>query len=154
MGGYQYFEHDFIDRTLHLIGQYEDILHQYPFAEQYNYTLLINCLFGIIVMPKERAESRLPADRITADLKKEMGLVESTFAANVKTLKDLAIKMRHSISHASFEVESHSDQHLIDFIVFSDAPDYGGLEFARFKADELLPFVRYYGGWVMSNIRR
>jgi hypothetical protein len=39
-----------------------------PFREQYS-TLTLNCLLGLIVLPKERALSFLPADRLTQQLK-------------------------------------------------------------------------------------
>jgi hypothetical protein len=57
MGNYKDLELEFIDRTIKLIDQYYAILDNYPFEEQFNYTLTINCLLGIIVMPKERIMS-------------------------------------------------------------------------------------------------
>jgi hypothetical protein len=53
MGNYRDLEYEFVERTLLLIAQYESMLHKFDFKEQYNYTLLINCLTGLIVMPKE-----------------------------------------------------------------------------------------------------
>lgn len=46
MGIYKDLEYGFIERTLNLIAQYESLLHKFKFEEQYNYTLLINCLTG------------------------------------------------------------------------------------------------------------
>lgn len=42
MGNYKNIEHDFIERTMNLIAQYEGIVHKYKFEEQYNFTLLLN----------------------------------------------------------------------------------------------------------------
>ena len=55
MGNYKNLEIDFVHRTLNLITQYENILHKYEYKEQYNYTLLINCLLGLVVVPKEKS---------------------------------------------------------------------------------------------------
>lgn len=68
MGNYKNLETEFIERTLRLVSQYESLMHKYPFEEQYNYTLLINSLLGVIVMPKERTIGFLPNDRLTKDL--------------------------------------------------------------------------------------
>lgn len=79
MGNYSDFETDFVQRTLALIDQYNEMIEVLgkPFREQYNYTLTLNCLLGLIVLPKERALSFLLADRLTRQLKAEMGLHES-----------------------------------------------------------------------------
>ena len=59
MGNYSDFETEFVQRTLALIDQYNEMIKELgkPFREQYNYTLTLNCLLGLIVMPKERALS-------------------------------------------------------------------------------------------------
>ena len=46
MGNYSDFETDFVQRTLALIDQYNEMIEVQgkPFREQYNYTLTLNCL--------------------------------------------------------------------------------------------------------------
>lgn len=75
MGNYSDFETEFVQRTLALIDQYNEMIKELgkPFREQYNYTLTLNCLLGLIVMPKERALSFLPAERLTQQLKQAWG---------------------------------------------------------------------------------
>ncbi len=48
MGNYSDFETDFVQRTLALIDQYNEMIEVQgkPFREQYNYTLTLNCLLG------------------------------------------------------------------------------------------------------------
>jgi len=152
MGNYKNIEHDFIERTMKLISQYESILHKYPFEEQFNYTLLLNCLLGIIVMPKERVYSHIPNPRITTKLNAQMGLVESRINPDYKKLRDLIHALRNSIAHSSFEIESQTEDFLVDNIVFNNAQEDGGQEIANFKSTELLPFIRYYADWVRTNI--
>lgn len=74
MGNYKDINHDFIDRTMRLISQYSLIIRNYKFEEQYNYTLLLNSLLGIIVLPKEQFFSHIPNHRITTELKKINGV--------------------------------------------------------------------------------
>lgn len=100
MGNYKNIEHDFVERTLRLISQYESLLHQYEFKEQYNYTLLINCMLGVIVMPKERVFSHIPNHRITKQLREEMGLVDTTINPDITRLRDFIHGLRNSIAHS------------------------------------------------------
>ncbi|EOD9879235.1 HEPN family nuclease, partial [Klebsiella pneumoniae] len=125
MGNYSDFETDFVQRTLALIDQYNEMIEVQgkPFREQYNYTLTLNCLLGLIVLPKERALSFLPADRLTLQLKAEMGLHESQLPGPEMTLRTLILKMRNSVAHFSVQVISVSDEHLVDLIAFRDDPE-------------------------------
>jgi len=152
MGNYKNIEHDFIDRTMKLIAQYESVLHKYKFEEQYNYTLLLNCLLGVIVLPKERLYSHIPNHRMTKVLKAEMGLNESNINTDYKTLRDLIHALRNSIAHYSFEIISETNDYLINRIVFRTPQDSGFELIADFKSTELLPFLRYYADWIKSNL--
>lgn len=149
MGNYQNFEIDFINKTLSLISQYEGFVHSQKFENQYNYTLLMNCFLGLIVMPKERSVTHLPNDRIISQLKVDMGLVESEISTKITTLRQLIIELRHSIAHFDFDIVSLNDDFLVDEIVFNDESEQF---IARIKATEMLPFLRYYCSWLIKNI--
>lgn len=97
MGNYHDIEIEFVGRTLRLIDQYLGLVDQFKFEEQYNYTLTLNCLLGLIVMPKERVVSFIPTDRLTSEYKKKIGLVESHIPEEIATLRDLITKLRHSV---------------------------------------------------------
>lgn len=153
MGNYADFEIEFVQRTIDLIHQYNDLIQETPFERQYNYTLTLNCLLGLIVMPKERALSWIPACRLTQELKSEMGLTESTLPGAEMTLKDLILKMRHSIAHFSIEVISLDAKNLVDEIHFKET-DRDGNIYARFSANEMLPFLNYYASVLVSNLER
>lgn len=152
MGNYKDIEHDFIDRTMKLIAQYESILHRYSFAEQYNYTLLLNCLLGIIVIPKETVYAHIPNPVITKELLKEMGLIKSSIDKNYQNLRKLIRDLRNSIAHGSFEIVSRTDDFLVDNIVFHKVRNGQLVEIADFESSELLPFLRYYADWIKSNL--
>lgn len=153
MGNYHDLEYEFIERTLGLIAQYEGLLHKFEFKEQYNYTLLINCLTGLIVLPKERTLSSIPKDRLLSSIKAEMGLNQTVIHADITDLKELIMALRNCVAHFSIEVKSQSDACLVDNIVFYDHLKSPGYEVANFSAPELLPFVRYYASWLLSNLK-
>ena len=155
MGNFKNIETEFVERTLHLISQYESMLHQYKFEEQYNHTLLVNCLLGLIVMPKEKTISFLPKEFLGKELKEKMGVSNSTFNTDITDLKDLIIALRHTIAHFDISFESdNQEEFLIDKIVFKDREKGENYVVASFIPSELLNFIRYYGGWLVNNIRQ
>ena len=153
MGNYKHFEKDFVERTLQLIAQYESIYHRFDSDNQLNHTLLINCLLGLIVIPKEKAISFLPNSRIVSELKEQMGIVHSTFNPDIKDLKHLIFELRNSIAHSYIYFISKDDKFLIDKIVFKNEYEENDYEIASFVPSELLSFIRYYSNWFTSNIR-
>lgn len=154
MGNYRNIDTDFIERTLELISQYESVLHKYDFDKQFNHTLLINCLLGLIVFPKERAISFLPKEKITKELLTEMGVENSSFNTEINDLKSLIIALRHSIAHFDIHFVSENEEYLIDKIQFKDRDKGANYVIATFIPSELLNFIRYYGSWFVSTIRK
>lgn len=154
MGNYNNLEIDFVKRTLHLIAQYKECCRNFKFENQYNHTLLINCLLGLIVMPKAKVDSFLPNDRLLTDLKQEMGIVTSSFNPALKDLKSFVMALRNSIAHFDIEFISHDDNSLIDEIRFLDRAKGAGYVVASFVPSELLGFVQYYGGWLIHNLEQ
>ncbi|MBT3045016.1 MAG: hypothetical protein KME67_19330 [Candidatus Thiodiazotropha sp. (ex Codakia orbicularis)] len=153
MGNYHNLEQEFIERTLHLIEQYYSVLDNYPFEEQFNYTLTINCLLGLIVMPKEKVISYIPTDRLTSDYLKAIGAPTLEFNGEIRTLRDLIISLRHAIAHFDIKVVSVNERYLVDWLEFSDSENGGGLV-ARFQASELLPFLRHYASCLLDNMKK
>lgn len=154
MGNYIDFESDFVERTLLLIAQYENTVHKYEFEKQFNHTLLINCLLGLIIMPKEKALSYLPDEKITIQLKKDMGIVESEFNSEISNLRDLIVQLRHSAAHSDIHFLSKDKDFLIDEIQFKNKDKGEEYVIATFIPSELLSFIRYYGSWFISNYRK
>jgi len=151
MGNYTDFEQDFVMRTMMLIDQYhEEIVPNKPLVEQFNYTLLLNCLLGLIVMPKERALSAIPTDRLTTDFKRSMGLENSTLPGAETSLRDLIIKMRHSVAHFDIEVVSTDENKMFDIVNFKDTESKD--VFASFEASEVHLFLQFYTDCLHRNI--
>jgi hypothetical protein len=153
MGNYLDLEKHFVERTIKLIDQYHATLNNYPFEKQFNYTLTINCLLGLIVMPKERVGRYIPNPRLIQNLRSEIGLRQSVFGNNIASLQELVQKLRHSVAHFDIKIISDNEQQLIDWIEFSDSRENGQLV-ARFRAEELLPFLKYYANCLLENLSR
>lgn len=153
MGNYRNLEADFVERTIRLIDQYYALLDDFSFEEQFNYTLTINCLLGLIVMPKAKVISYIPDARLIGSFRSEIGLQQSELGEHITYLRELIHELRNSIAHFDIEVFSDSEKKLIDWVEFSDSQQNGRLV-ARFRAQELLPFLKYYANSLLENIRR
>lgn len=153
MGNYTDLEVEFIERTMELIEQYYGELEKYRYEKQFNYTLILNCMLGLIVMPKEKVISYVPNDRLTSDFKKHIGLVNSDLHDDIKTLRNLIQRLRNSIAHFNINVISEDDQKRIDWIEFIDSEN-GNKSIARFRANEILPFLKHYSSSLLENIKK
>jgi hypothetical protein len=153
MGNYHNLESEFIDRTLQLIDQYYSILDKYPFEEQFNYTLTINCLLGLIVMPKERVVTYVPTDHLTQEHLVKIGVPSLEVNKKIHTLRDLIISLRHAVAHFDIRVISESDENLVDWLEFADSEN-GDEIVAKFRSNELLPFLRHYATCLLQNMER
>lgn len=82
-----------------------------------------------------------------------MGLNAVLINPDFTYIKELIIALRHLAAHFMIKVESHSEELLINEIIFYDEEKGAGYEVARFQANELLPFLRYYSNWLLSNLK-
>ena len=106
---YEIFERDFIVRTLKIVEQYEKhVMTNVPKNEQFEVTLLINCLLGLLVLPKERCYGSVPA--LPLDQLKDWGLVHGFIRSwgshpkNLKpehygTLLEVVQRLRNGVAH-------------------------------------------------------
>jgi len=153
MGNYPELEIDFIKRTMELIHQYYSELEKYPYEKQYNYTLILNCMLGLIVMPKEKVISYVPNDRLTSDFKKQIGLDSSVIDDDIKKLQSLIQGLRNSIAHFNINVISEDEKKRIDWIEFIDSENDNKV-IAKFRANEILPFLKHYSSSLLENIKK
>jgi len=151
MGNYTNIETDFIQRTIRLIEQYNELIANHDFAEQLNYTLTINCLLGLIVMPKERVITFIPNDVLTEAYKRDLGFEQSVIGQGITRFRDLIHQLRNSIAHFKIEVESENDDFLVDYLVFNHE---NGSLVARIKATEMVPFLKFYTQALLQNLQR
>lgn len=153
MGNYYQLEMDFVDRTLKLIDQYEEYRAHLPFKEQYNHTLLINCLLGLIVLPKEKALRYIPKERIAfVKALKDWGITRSTFHPEIRDTVELFQRLRNAVAHFDIEFVSDTLEYLIDRIVFTDSE--AEMIVATFYSEELPRFIRFYANTLLQNLEK
>ena len=153
MGNYSEIEIEFIERTVELIEQYCSDLEKYPFEKQFNHTLVINCMLGLIIMPKEKVITYVPNERLTTEYKNHIGLQHTEIHKDIKTLRDLIQRLRNSIAHFSINVISDDEHKRIDWIEFIDSEN-GGKSLARFKESEIFPFLKHYSTNLVENMKK
>lgn len=130
-------EKDFVERTIHILHNYDG---------PYGVTLLINCLLGLIVLPKERDYNHISEKNgVTfADLGIDTGVVKSwgRICEEERTAARFIRCMRNSIAH--IKIESLGKEKEIEFLRFSDE---SGFE-AILGIDELKQMVLHLADYI------
>jgi hypothetical protein len=95
------FEQAFIERSLLLVKQYQG---------PYDATLLLNCLLGLLVVPKESCLARIPNDPV--ERLQEWGIQPSSITSfgraadgsdsDPRNLRGLVWRLRNSVAHFRF----------------------------------------------------
>lgn len=102
------FERDFMRRTLKLVQRYEG---------PHDATLLLNCLLGLLIVPKEASLARIPLDPVT-ELER-WGISPTAIArcgrknkANPQpeTLRGVVHNLRNAVAHFRFSPQHHDGQ--------------------------------------------
>ena len=101
-----------MNRTLNLVKQYEG---------PHDATLLLNCLLGLLIVPKETSADRIPLDPL-ADLAKWGISPKSIISAGnqnlsnryPETLRGIVHNLRNSVAHFRFK-PLHKDEVVIGF---------------------------------------
>lgn len=136
------FENDFMNRTLTLLEKYNGEL---------DATLLLNCLLGLVVLPKERLIDKIPADPIS-ELEK-WGISNSAITSGTcskcdgdypKTIRQFVKGLRNAVAHLQVEPFEFNDE-------------CGGFEFSDrtgFRAHLTLDAIRRFVMHMASHLRQ
>lgn len=151
MGNFKNLKLDFVRRTLAVIEQYDELKEFYHFDAQYNHTLLINCLLGLAILPKEKIIRYVPKEKIQI-VKQKHGFPNSIFDPVIKDTSDLIAEIRDSSAHFNIQFISNDDSFLIDRIHFVN--DRLNRVVADFHADELPIFVRWFANQLIDNFEK
>ena len=146
---YENKEHDIVERTLKILKGYgksaivED--------EIYEVTLMINCLLGLIIVPKESGlKTYLCNDRI--EVRNDWGISRVQVPdSHIKTVRDLVIKMRHSAAHFGIEFEYLDTK--ISKIIFNNTENKKTIVIS-FEPDQLHGFLVKLANDLLSNYRK
>jgi hypothetical protein len=139
---YHNFALDLGERTLKIIKQYHEI--DGDLEEKYEVSLLINCLLGLVMLPKEKGQSYLPSKRVheLAD----WGIFKSKInGSKSKTVRELVEQLRGGVAHLSFDFKTDGNSQIEYVLVFDD----NKVEvLAEFHVAELHPFLsNLYSEW-------
>ena len=136
------FEHSFMQHTLAIVRDYRG---------SYDATILINCLLGLLVVPKETSLKAIPLDPIS-DLAKwgiDPMSIESTgkpTKANPHpdTLRGLVHNLRNAVAHFNLKPVPRRDVHSFSFTAGN------GLK-AIIKIDEMREFVEKLAAYLDAH---
>jgi HEPN pEK499 p136 len=127
------FDRAFMERSLELVKQYRG---------PYDATLLLNCLLGLLIVPKEACIHAIPKDPISnlrswgisPDSIKDFGHSNSE-DSNPRNLRGLVWHLRNAVAHFRFEPRPTRGE--VKAFHFSDESGFR----ATVKLDELRVFV-------------
>jgi HEPN pEK499 p136 len=147
MAGYKDFNKDVIERTIEIVDSYDKIK-----GEKYEVTLLINCLTGLLVLPKEILSKKkcysLP-DSNLEDLKdwgiKQEHIKEVSCTSCGYKLNNIVRHMRNSVAHMRIESLNDASGKIVE-LRFKDS----GFK-AEIPIDALEEFVKKLAGSVINK---
>ena len=134
---YEDLEKDFINRTYEIIQQYNAF--EISKEKKFETTLLINCLLGLIILPKEKLLQKIENAKI-ADViifNKDVFVNE-----DIKSMRDLIFNLRHAIAHFDISATSDNDRdiNLLTFKNIKKDPNYIVL---KIDIDNMYKLVTY-----------
>lgn len=129
------FKHEFIRRTLTLVEEYE------KYKGEYDATLLVNCLLGLLILPKETWYQKIP-DVAFQDLS-NWGIEPDSLMSGERqygyehrpNLKQLVKKLRNAVAH--FDVKPINGDGKVDGFSFTDRDGFC----AKLSLEEIKTFV-------------
>ena len=139
------FERDFMRRTLKLVQEY---------TGPYDATLLLNCLLGLLIVPKETSLDKIPTDPISK--LKDWGISPSSIKRFGKktnanqypdTLRGIVHNMRNSVAHIRVKPVHRSEQ-----VKGFEFTDQSGFE-ASIDLDEVRVFVEKLANHLEQQIK-
>jgi len=131
------FERSFMQRTLEILQSYKG---------HFDATMLINCLLGLLVVPKERFLEAIPLDPVRGLSKwgikpasiKRIGR-KTPKNPNPDTLRGIVYNLRNSVAH--FRLKPNSQREQVHSFEFTDRDEEGPHFHAVIKLKEMRDFV-------------
>ena len=145
---YQRFECDFIERTMKIIKQYEDFVENnknIQDEEKFEVTLLINCLLGLLVLPKQKHIHNIPQIPVSQlaekwDFREEFIERWGNVQENMRDLPYIVLRMRNSVAHMNITILGNGET--IEFIEFNDDKYSNNIFKAKIPVKNLKTFVK------------
>ncbi len=134
------FEKAFMKRTLELVEEYRG---------PYDATILLNCLLGLLIVPKEKSLEKIPNDPIS-DIEKwgiSPDSIQDIGDKEPATLRGLVINLRHAIAHTLF-TPVYENEYVLGF----EFKNRSGFK-AFIKLDEMKKFVNKLAKYIENEYK-
>jgi hypothetical protein len=116
-------EKDFIQRSIEIVRQYDVLKNEIPPKQQYEETMFVNFLMGLLIVTKEEYLAHIPK-----------GFALTTVAGvQIDLTKLFFIQLRNAIAHYNFKLLDKDNDERIDSIEFKNI--------GVFKLDTFKPFI-------------
>lgn len=148
-------ETDFITRTKTLLEQYDQNNSTRQSGDTYDVTLLLNCLIGLVIIPRERYTNKIPKIEVDGDwgIAKHIQVIKG----GKKTLKETVRHIRNSIAHGKVTPISEDSESIthVEFIDCHKCNNCGGEETfkAKIPIAELKNFSIKFADTMLAIIR-
>ena len=150
MGAYENIDIDFAKRTLKIPEQYDQT--KQPGLENFEVTLLVNCLIGLLVLPQQRRNDLIPDVPVEelADWGIEPGFIGSWgkvvgTCGDKQTLRRLVCHLRNGVCH--FRIEAKGTEIDIERLTFSDLNGFR----ATIPVDSLRTFAKKFASALSAS---
>ena len=127
------FEHSFMTRTLEILTSYKG---------EHDATLLINCLLGLLIVPKEAFPKAIPSDKFSTLPNWGIDASSIHHAGNATdnnrepaTIRGLVVNLRHSVAH--FDLNPVSQNSIVSAFEFCNDSGFHAI----ISLDDLRSFV-------------
>lgn len=115
------FINDFIARTKVLLERNYDT--------EYDVTLIINCLLGLLIIPKERNKKVIDDSLFSSDLIRRITDCISKDTYSDHNMSQIIRHVRNSFAHGSFEPKEKTEPKVVGSLVIKDSDIKKGLKF-------------------------
>ncbi len=146
---YPDFKTDFVKRTIKI---WEKLSHE----TEYEVTLLINCLFGLIIIPTENNKIFNDDEKSKEYKKYFIGQLKQYASSWQKEKKDYQLVncMKNALSHLNIDTEPDPENGKIKFVKFKDKKGRKATEFhteIKFAIGNLKIFARNIANYFLEN---
>lgn len=145
MGLYANIDVDFARRTLKIMEQYDRSKQKGP--ENFEVTLLVNCLVGLLILPHARRTELIPDVPIEelGEWSIDSSFIKSWGDTKNKTLRQPVRQLRNSVAH--FRIEAEGTEKDIETLKFSDKNGFN----ASIPVSNLRAFVQKFASTISAS---
>ena len=142
-------EKDFIERT-------QEIVNGYPQGNKV--TMLLNCMLGLLVFPKEKYSDKIESAPYTEwGIKDSISICKAKNGKDSKKVIDVIRHLRNAVCHGHFEMKDERGEEKITHVEFYDCqnkkkPKDRNFE-AKISTEELKKFLLKFSDHLLKELK-